>query len=475
MSDDHATHAISSYGSDLIETPNIDALAARGILFQNAFVTNSICAPSRAVILTGKHSHLNGVKDNRSRFDSSQVTFPKILQQHGYETAIVGKWHLKSRPTGFDYWNVLPGQGDYYNPDLIKMGKDTAYTGYVTDVVTDMALDWLSSREKASPFMLMVHHKAPHRNWMPAGKHLDRFNDVEFPKPASFYDDYSGKPHMKNQKLTVAEHMDITWDLKLPCDTCAVSDANTWQRKNYERKYNRFTTSQKEAWDKGYQGEIEQFLVSNYSPEELVEWKYQRYLEDYLRCIVSIDENIGRMLQYLEENELGENTVVIYTSDQGFFLGEHGIFDKRYMYEESLRTPLIIAHPLHGNQVSRSKALVQNLDIAPTILDMVGAGIPEKMQGKSLLPLITNSASGEFRDAVYYQFYETGWGVSAHYGVRTQKYKLIHFTTEPGSWELYDLEEDPHEMNNLHGNPDYDHVIERLEAKLKKLQEQYET
>jgi arylsulfatase A-like enzyme len=474
MSDDHATQALSCYGSRLIETPNLDQLAADGMIFNQAFVTNSICAPSRAVILTGKHSHLNGVPNNHARFDSSQVTFPKILRKNGYQTAMIGKWHLKSRPTGFDYWNVLPGQGDYYNPRFIKNGSDTSYHGYVTNIVTDLALDWLSSRQQKEPFMLMVHNKAPHRNWMPDFKHLNVFDDVEFPQPASFHDDYSGKEHLHDQKLTVAHHMDMVYDLKIPCDTCPVDEVNRWARGGYRKQMLAMDEEQQTVWEKGYEQEINRYESSGFTPDELVNWKYQRYLQDYLRCILSIDENVGRILEYLDQQGLANNTVVVYTSDQGFFLGEHGLFDKRYMYEESLRAPLVIRYPDRIQPGQVCQELVQNLDIAPTILELAGAAIPDEMQGKSLRPLFESPENADWRDAIYYQFFESGWGVPQHYGIRTKSHKLIHFLSEPDNWELYDLESDPGEMVNLYDDPGNEILVQDLKSRLGELQEYYQ-
>ena len=473
MADDHATQALSCYGSRINETANIDILAKEGMVFNNAFVTNSICAPSRAVILTGKHSHMNGVRDNHGRFDSSQVSFPKILQKNGYRTALVGKWHLKSEPSGFDYWNILPGQGDYYNPRFINNGSDTSYHGYVTDIITDITLEWLSSQQKSEPFLLMVHHKAPHRNWMPDSKHLDVFDSIEFPQPVSFHDDYSGKEHLKQQQLTIAHHMDILYDLKIPCDTCPVADVNRWSRSGYRKQMMDMDTEQVTSWNNGYRQEIDQYYSSSFTEEELVDWKFQRYLQDYLRCILSIDENVGRILKYLDQHGLADNTVVVYTSDQGFFLGEHGLFDKRYMYEESLRTPLIIKYPGGIKTGMICHELVQNLDIAPSFLELAGVDIPDEMQGRSLFPLFESPALQDWRDAVYYQFYESGWGVPQHYGIRTNSHKLIHFLNEPDTWELYDLESDPHEMINLYYDPANGELIHDLKNKLKGLQTLY--
>ena len=474
MADDHATQALSCYGSRYVNTPHLDEIAREGMIFNRAFVTNSICAPSRAVILTGKHSHLNSVPDNHARFDSSQLTFPKILQKNGYRTALVGKWHLKSHPTGFDHWDVLPGQGDYYNPRFIRNGKDTVYHGYVTDIITDLSLDWMSSYDEEEPFLLMVHHKAPHRNWMPGPDHLDDFEDVRFPQPAGFYDDYSGREHLHQQKLTVTQHMDMVYDLKIPCDTCPEEAVNRWARGEYRRQLRIMDTSQAGRWNRGYQQEIAQFEKSGFTGKDLDDWKYQRYLQDYLRCILSIDDNVGRILEFLDRQGMADNTLLLYTSDQGFFLGEHGLFDKRYMYEESFRTPLLIRHPQSMEQGLVCNELVQNLDIAPTILEAAGAEIPGDMQGQSMLPLFADPAPAGWRKAVYYQFFESGWGVPQHYGIRTKRYKLIHFLSEPENWELYDLEKDPYELDNRYGDPSKQSLVSDLKTELATLQKLYQ-
>ncbi|MCY1722458.1 sulfatase [Prolixibacteraceae bacterium Z1-6] len=472
MSDDHAYQAISAYNDKLIHTPNIDKIAEQGIIYNKAFVTNSICAPSRAVILTGKYSHLNGVKGNSEVFDGSQQTVPKLLQKNGYQTAIVGKWHLKSHPTGFDYWNVLPGQGDYYNPDFIKQGKDTVYQGYVTELITKLSLDWLKKRKKDQPFFLMMHHKAPHRSWMPAIKNLALFDDKDFPLPDNFYDSYEGREALKTQKLTVKDHMDIRMDFKVPCNDCDTSDINFWAPGEYWRRLDRLTPEERKQWEESYKKEETEFLEVKDDETKYDQWKFRRYMEDYLRCIASVDESVGEVLQFLNETGLDENTVVIYTSDQGFYLGEHGLFDKRFMYEEALRTPLMIKYPKEIDKGASSGLLVQNLDIAPTILDLAQLEKPGGMQGKSLRET-WKSDSVKWRDAIYYHFYEKGWGVPMHYGIRTDRYKLIHYYGEVDHWELYDLQNDPAEMNNLYGNVDYKEIQQELHIRLKELQQKY--
>jgi len=472
MSDDHAFQAISAYNSQLIQTPNIDKIASEGILYNKAFVTNSICAPSRAVILTGKFSHLNGVKGNSEVFDGSQQTVPKLLQQNGYETAIIGKWHLKSAPTGYDYWNILPGQGDYYNPDFIELGKDTLYKGYVTEIITKLSINWLKKRNKDKPFFLMIHHKAPHRSWMPALENLELFNDREFPLPSNFYDDYQGRVGLQKQMLTVRNHMDIRMDFKVPCIECDTSEVNKWAPREYWRRLDRLSPEERKSWEESYKKEEKEFWEVKEDEKNFDQWKFRRYMEDYLRCIVSVDESVGEVLDFLDGNGLEKNTVVVYTSDQGFYLGEHGLFDKRFMYEEALRTPLMIKFPGKIEAGAVSEQLVQNLDIAPTLLDIAGAEISDKMQGISLQKTWKEEPE-ELRDAIYYHFYEKGWGVSPHYGIRTQRYKLIHYYDFIDSWELYDLNEDPAEMNNLYGQPNIGEVQKKLELRLNELQRQY--
>ncbi|MDH3650948.1 MAG: sulfatase [Saprospiraceae bacterium] len=469
MTNDYASQTISSYGSTINKTPNIDQLAENGRLFKNAFVTNVICGPSRAVILSGRHSHLNGMIDNHTRFDSTQLTFPKILRKNGYEAAIVGKGHLESEPTGFDYWNILPGQGDYYNPGFINNGKDTSYNGYVTNITADLALDWLSKRKSDRPFMLMVHQKAPRRNWMPDLDDLEKYEDIEFVEPATFHDDYIGTEHLKDQKLTVAKHMDISLDLKVPCDTCWRDEVNSWALRHSKKKLGRLNSGQRAKWDAGYETEIEEFFASDLTEEGRIDWNFKRHVQDYLRCIVSVDESVGIINSYVEDNSLAENTIIIYTSDQGFFLGEHGLCDKRYMYEETLRTPLIIKYPGVIEEGATSSELVQNLDIAPTILDIAGVEIPKSFQGKSLTALFDSPEAEIWREGIYYHFYESGWGVPKHHGIRTKDYKLIHFELEPASWELYDLNADPKEMNKVDSGEDFKSLVEELKNRFKEL------
>lgn len=474
MSDDHAYQAISSYNSTLIKTPNIDRLATEGVKFERAFVTNSICAPSRAVIMTGKYSHLNGVKGNSEIFDGRQETLPTLFQQNGYETAIIGKWHLKSEPVGFNYWNILPGQGDYYNPDFIKLGKDTVYQGYVTEIITGLTKQFLDNRDHEKPFFLMMHHKAPHRNWMPAIKHLTSFRDSLFQFPSNFFHNYENQMALQRQLLTVANHMDIRMDFKIPCDTCDTVSVNHWAPGEYHRRMSRLTPLEKQRWDQGYQYEVDKFMSNTMDRDELVQWMFNRYLHDYLACILSVDESVGEILDYLDDHKLTENTLVVYTADQGFFLGEHGLFDKRFMYEEALRTPMLIRYP---NQIKNGisiNEMVLNLDLAPTLLSAAGIEIPQTMQGRSMTDLWMGERDKVWRDAIYYHYYEKGFGATPHYGIRTNRYKLIHFYDPIDSWELYDLEADPSEVINMIDDPANHELISTLKNRLTELQEEFQ-
>ena len=457
MSDDHASHAMSCYGSKINKTPNLDRIANEGMRFTNSFCTNSICAPCRAVILTGKYSHLNGVIDNSKKFDGGQQTFPKLLQKVGYKTAMIGKWHLKTDPTGFDYWNILPGQGAYYNPAMKEMGQQKKYTGYTTDIITDHALKWLKSLKSSEPFCLMFHHKAPHRNWQPGPKYLTMYDDVTIPEPENLFDNYSNRGRAaKEQDMSIAKTMTPN-DLKL-----------TPAPKN-------LTPEQKKLWDAAYGPKNEAFKKADLQGKDLVRWKYQRYIKDYLRCIASVDENVGRVLDYLDESGLAENTVVFYTSDQGFYLGDHGWFDKRFMYEESLRMPLLVRYPGEIKAGSVSDDIVLNLDFAATFLDFASVPVPADMQGESLRRILQGKTPKNWRKSMYYHYYEypAVHSVKRHYGVRTERYKLIHFYHDIDEWELYDLKKDPKEMKNVIDDPAYPDMVKELKAELIQLREKY--
>ena len=461
FSDDHAVQAISAYGSKINKTPNIDRIADEGVIFRNSFCVNSICAPSRANILTGKHSHINGQLTNRDRFDGSQATFPQVLQKAGYHTAIYGKWHLKSEPTGFDEWMVYPGQGHYYNPDYRTPEGIKRLIGYSVDLTTDLALDYLKSRTDEQPFMLMCQFKAPHRQWLPGPKYHDLYADETIPEPETLFDDYQGRTSSAAQhKMGIDEHMVMTFDLMVPSE-----GTNDWKR---------MTDAQKELWKSTYDARNKATQPENLTGKELVRWKYQRYIKDYLRCVAAVDENIGRLLEYLSESGLDENTIVIYCSDQGFYLGEHGWFDKRWMYEESLRMPLVMRWPGKVKPGTEVNEMIQNIDYAPTFMEIAGVTAPNDIQGHSLLPLLSEDGADDWRDSLYYHYYEHGFhGVPKHEGVRTDRYKLIHFY-DVNEWELFDLEKDPQEMSSQYHNPEYTEIRKQLTKELNSLRAKYE-
>lgn len=430
MTDDHAAHAISAYGSKINRTPNIDRLAAEGMRFTNCFVTNSICTPSRAVILTGKYSHINGVPVF-NKLDGSQPTLAKHLQAAGYYTAMLGKWHLGSDPTGFDYWNILPGQGLYHNPVLIDHGKRTKYQGYVTDLITDFAIDLLEKRPADKPFFLMCHHKAPHRPWQPRADKAEEYSKLKIPEPETFNDDYATRCEAAREAT-----MRIDRDLQ-PND-------------------------------------VKQTPPDGLTPEQLKAWKYQRYMQDYLACVSSVDDSVGRLLKWLDEKGLAENTIVVYTSDQGFFLGDHNWFDKRFMYEECLRMPLLVRWPKHVKAGSTSDAMVLNLDFAATLMAAAGLATPADMQGRSFRPILEGSKPADWRTSMYYRYYHypAHHRVQPHYGVRTAQYKLIYFH-KLNEWELYDLAKDPHELKNVYADPAYAEQVKQLKAELERLKKYY--
>jgi arylsulfatase A-like enzyme len=478
MSDDHAYQAISCYDGRLNRTPNIDRLAKDGVRFVSSFGTNSICAPSRAVILTGKYSHLNGVIDNAVVFDGNQTTFPRLLQKAGYQTALVGKWHLKSDPTGFDYWNILPGQGEYYNPEMIERGEKKKRRGYVTEVITDDSLAWLQKRDPSRPFCLLLHHKAPHRNWQPAPQHLRLYEGEAKPVPETFADDYATRSDAaRKQEMRIADHMTLASDLKLTPDPTPGDDTpgEASDRKNYEAMLNRMTPEERRAFEEAYRVENEAFRKAPPAGPDLAAWKYQRYIKDYLRCIAAVDESVGRVLDYLDKEGLADETLVVYTSDQGFYLGEHGWFDKRFMYEESLRMPLIVRFPREVEPAVNVRDMVLNLDFAPTFLDYAGLEAPAGMQGRSIRNILRGRTPADWRKSIYYHYYEypAVHMVKRHYGVRTDRYKLIHFYYDIDAWELYDLEKDPRELRNLYGDPSFAGLTASLKAELERLRRQY--
>lgn len=499
MCDDHSYQTISAYDQRFIQTPNIDRIANEGVRFTNSFVANSLSGPSRACMITGKHSHKNGFTNNEHGvFDGTQQTFPKLLRQAGYETAMIGKWHLVSNPTGFDYWDILIGQGAYYNPDFICNGTRVNRKGYATNITTDLALDWLENKhDKNKPFCLLLHHKAPHRTWMPDTCDFELFKDKQYPLPDNFFDDYEGRPAAAAQEMSIVRDMDLVYDLKL-ADKEKEIHTKTGLEGYGRQMYNKMDSAQKVKWDAHYDKVIDDFKkqfpdlseleylqrgtdLTNEEKTPLAQWKFNQYMRDYLRVITSIDRNVGRVLDYLEKSGLLENTLVVYTSDQGFYMGEHGWFDKRFMYEESFRTPLLMRLP--GGRKGDVKEMVQNIDYAPTFLELAGVKIPEDIQGVSLMPLIKSSPTKEdkqvvkhWRKGLYYHFYEypAEHAVKRHYGVRDKRYSLIHFYNDINQWELYDLRKDPTQMHNIYGQPGTEKTTARLMKLLRELEEEYD-
>jgi arylsulfatase A-like enzyme len=472
MSDDHAYQAISAYGGplkDLAPTPNIDRIAADGIRFDRCLVTNSISGPCRAVILTGKYSHLNGFVTNEGQkpFDGSQQTFPKILQKAGYSTAMIGKWHLGSNPTGFDHWEILPGQGSYYNPDFInKEGRHTEQ-GYVTELITKKCISWLKeAKGSGRPFMLMMHHKAPHREWQPGPGELKLYKDVTFPEPATLFDDYSGRGTAeKTQDMTISKTMRVEEDLKLYRDKSKMKSTGL----------SRMDSIQMSDWNEVYDPIIKEFYESGLTGNELIRYKYQRYMQDYLACIAAVDKSVGEVLDFLEENGLDKNTVVIYASDQGFYLGEHGWFDKRWMFEESYRTPLLVQWPGVIKPGSINNDMVSNIDLPETFLEIGGVDVPSDMQGRSMVPILKGKTPSDWRKEHYYHYYEYPGShmVKRHYGISTERYKLMHYYYDIDEWELYDLKTDPYEMKNVYNHPDYSAIKRELHTRLSELMKKF--
>jgi arylsulfatase A-like enzyme len=453
FSDDHSYQTIGAYGGRLAylnNSPNIDSLAKEGMIFNRCYVGNSICAPARATLLTGKHSHMNGKFDNRDSFNHDQQQFQKIFQKNGYQTAMIGKIHLNGKMQGFDYWEVLPGQGKYYDPDFVTEEGKTSYKGYTTDIITDKALDWLDKkRDKKKPFMCMIHHKAPHRNWQPAQRHLELYDDIEIPEPANLFDSYENRATPSaTQDMTIDKTMTMAKDLK--------------------------TT------EKGTNKRSKEFYSQNLTGKALVKWKYQQYMKDFMRCTKAVDENVGRVLKYLKDNGLEQNTIVMYSSDQGFYMGEHGWFDKRMMYEESYRTPFLVKWPAAIKAGSVNTDLVQNIDFAPTFLDMCGLEVPADMQGKSVVPLLKGATPEDWRKHLYYTYYEYpgAHSVRRHEGVSGKRYKLIRFygadVKDGEEWELFDLKNDPSEMKSQYNNPEYAAIVEQMKKELGNMRQQYE-
>ena len=467
FSDDHTQQTISAYGSKLMQTPNIDRIAREGALFNNVFVTNSICAPSRAVLLTGKYSHINGLKDNGPNrfFNPDQQQIQKILAQKKYQTAWIGKWHLQTLPNGFDYWKVLPDQGNYFQPDFINMNRDTVRSkGYVTDLISDFSLEWLKNRDANKPFFLVVGEKATHRNWMPDPKDFAEFENQEFPFPSNFFDSYTDRQAAAEQDMTISKTMLMHDDLKLGVDY------------NKRGMFGRMNEEQKKAYKEYYDRAQQSYDKIKHDSLAIVKWKYQRYLRDYLATARSMDRNIGRILDYLDSTGLTKNTIVIYTSDQGFYMGEHGWFDKRFMYEESLRTPFMMKYPGKIQPGSTIDQMIVNIDFAPTLIDYAGIEVPSDIQGKSFKGLLSNKRQNtDWRKAMYYHYYEypEPHRVAPHVGIRTERYKLIRFYGAISKWEFYDLQNDPHEMKNIINEPSSQSLIIDLKNQLMQLAAYY--
>jgi arylsulfatase A-like enzyme len=501
MTDDHTAQMMSCYDTRFVHTPNLDRIARDGVRFTRSYVANSLSGPSRACMLTGKHSHKNGFTNNEHGiFDGSQQTMPKLLQAAGYTTALIGKWHLVSTPTGFDHWEILPAQGDYYNPTFIHQdGTRAADSGYVTHIITDKAIEWLHQRNAAKPFALFIHHKACHRAWLPALEDLRLYEDRDFPLPPAFHDDYATRQAAAKTEMEIGKDMDIVYDTKMYVDSLTPPTRLT---PDYLRMIGRLSQAERRRYDDFYVplsrafydrwGTARSFMPTQAqsskpgtSEAELLEWKYQRYMHDYAKVVHSLDQEVGRLLDDLDAQGLTDNTLVVYTSDQGFYMGEHGWFDKRFIYEESLATPLVMRLPKGYERRGDISEMVQNIDYAPTFLELAGAPVPDDIQGVSLVPLLKGKAAtaadrnavDHWRDAIYYHYYEypAEHAVRRHYGMRTDRYKLIHFYGhDVNTWELFDLQNDPHELRNLYGLPGMEAIQADLHRRLEALQLQYD-
>lgn len=486
FSDDHSLQTLGAYPSRMQSfvrehkiTPNIDRLAEEGALFENSFVCNSICGPSRAAIITGKHSHINGFKDNGNCFNADQWTVAKALRQNGYQTVLFGKWHLGTLPTGFDNFKILNDQGQYYNPDFITPDGNTRMPGYCTDIIGDLTIDWLKNQcDPQKPFFLCSWHKAPHRTWMPHSRYFNFLDGIDIPEPANLFDDYADRTSAAHeQEMTIRDHINIAMDVKVtpPAADTPIAEIRAQAPQTQSRdmstatEFQRMTPQQRKDWDSYYVPRNHGFRQQNLSGDDLIRWKYQAYMKDYIKCIKAMDENVGRVLDYLKQTGLDKNTIIIYSSDQGFYNGEHGWYDKRWMYEESLRNPLIIKWPGVVKPNSHPTAIVQNIDYAPTILEAAGIDIPPEVQGESIMPLLHGKTPSNWRKSILYTYYEQGvHAVSRHRGVRDRRYKLIEFY-EKGEWEFYDLKKDPLEMHNQFDNPAYQGKIQALKQELKRL------
>ena len=460
FTDDHAYQAIGAYGSNRNETPNMDRLANEGMRFTNCCVTNSICGPSRAVIQTGKYSHINGFRTNSDRFNTNQQTFPKLLQKAGYQTAVVGKWHLgdeaNANSAGFDYTEVLIDQGPYYNPPMFRNGLRVQHTGHTTEIITDLSIEWLKNRDKSKPFMLMTQHKAPHREWDAYPKYYERYKDTVFPYPETFDDNYAGRGRAAlEQDQTIAETMTLR-DVKV----------------NVPQQFlNSMTEEQRTGWQQMFGGRRAEYEAVRNDPVALKQWKYQCYMKDYMSCVAAVDNSIGTMLKYLDDEGLAENTIVVYASDQGFYLGEHGWFDKRFMFNESFKTPLIVRWTGYTKPGSVNNDIVSNLDFPSTFLEAAGIVISDDMQGRSIVPILKGDTPADWRKSFYYHYYEypAVHMVKKHEGVYDGRYKLIHFYDDIDEWELYDIQNDPLEMLNVYSKSEYASDVARLRTELERL------
>ncbi len=472
FSDDLTTQSISAYkyGLDLPPTPNIDRLAREGMLFENSFCGNSICTPSRGTVMTGLHSHKNGIVHLGGALDPKGPSWPKALQKNGYTTAVFGKWHMKTKPTGFDAWEVFSGQGSYYNPDLFGPNGSRRIEGHSTDVVTDLALEWLGKRDKSKPFALMVQHKAPHRNWKPSLADLKLYRDIKFPEPDSLFDDYAGRVAASNHKMGIDKHMRMASDLML------------FATEKDLRVIRRMTPAQAKEYRAAFEKENQAFLANPPKGKDLVRWKYQRYMRNYLRCVAGVDRNVGRVLEALDKADLSKDTLVVYCADQGFYLGEHGWFDKRWAYEESLKMPLIMRWPGKIEPGTRCRAMVQNIDYAPTFLEAAGLKPDWKVHGVSLMPLLRGDGAtpAKWREVIYYRYIDRGHGVAAHSAIRTNTEKLLFFDRPRNEaegksrWELFDLVKDPKEMKNLASDPAYAERFAALKKRFQATREHYD-
>jgi len=488
MSDDHDDDAISAYreladapqkSKMMIQTNSIDRMAREGMLFTSAFVSNSICSPARATVLTGKFSHINGVKDNSTPFDTSQYTFIKQMHKSGYQTAIIGKWHLHITPSGFDYFSILPGQGVYYSPRFVTAKDTTIFReGYVTEEITRQTLEWLDNRKTDKPFVLMMHHKAPHRNWVPSLKYLEMFSKMKFAEPATLYADTTGKGKaFRDQKMSILNDMDLCTDLKIDpkyLDDIPHLKPPADQIRGYQHQMDLIPPLVRERIQEIYSKRGKILRDNKPKGRELLALKFQWYMQDYMACVASVDESVGNVLNYLDSHHLSENTIVFYTSDQGFYLGENGWFDKRFMYDVSMKTPLLVRWKEHIKPNLVSGALVQNIDLAATFLDLCGMPVPSEMQGLSLKPILLGKSKKLSRPSLYYHYYEypDDHNVYPHLGVRNEQYKLIYFYTI-NEWELYDLKKDPDEQTNLIDNPAYKRLIHSLKAELNRQRSHY--